>query len=69
MRKSPQIEEAAACDDCADEALCEYHDVDYHELIMLARSHRNIAITGRRLYFNREDGRLRLKPPGHIDDS
>ena len=26
-------------------------------------SHRNIAITGSRLYFSREDGRLRLKPP------
>ena len=36
---------------------------------MIARSRRNIAITGDRLYFSREDGRLRLKPPGHIDDS
>ena len=63
------LREATACGDCTDEAQCEYHDVDYDELIMLARSHRNIAVTRNRLYFSREDGRLRLNPPDHIDDS
>ena len=63
------LEEAAGCEDCTDQALCEDHDVDYDELIMIARSHRNLAITANRLYYSRDDGRYRLQPPDHIDDS
>ena len=63
------LEEADACENCTDGARCENHHIDYDELIMVARSNRNLAITIDRLYYSHDDGRFRLQPPDHIDDS
>ena len=72
-------EDDGSCDDCTDEYLCEYHDPDgaLHEytniteddIDMLARAMRNLAFNRDRLYMDRADGRLKLRPRNYIDDS
>ena len=72
-------EDDGSCDDCTDEYLCEYHDPDgeFHEytniteddIDMLARAMRNLAFNRDRLYMDRADGRLKLRPRNYIDDS
>ena len=72
-------ENDGTCDDCTDEYLCEYHDPDGElheytkvtedEIAILARAMKNLAANRDRLYMDRQDGRLKLRPPPHIDDS
>ena len=72
-------EDDGSCEDCTDEYLCEFHDpegelheytkVDEDEISVLARFRRNLAVTGDRLYLDRADGRLKLRPRNYIDDS
>ena len=72
-------EDDGSCDDCTDEYLCDYHDPDgaLHEytniteddIDMLARAMRNLAFNRDRLYMDRADGRLKLRPRNYIDDS
>ena len=72
-------EDDGTCDDCTDDYLCEYHDPDgelheytkvtEEETAILARAMRNLAANRDRLYMDRQDGRLKLRPPPHIDDS
>ena len=72
-------EDDGSCDDCTDEYLCEYHDPDgaLHEytniteddIDMLARAMKNLAFNRDRLYMDRADGRLKLRPRNYIDDS
>ena len=65
------LQEAAECDRCTADAQCEEHqeDDDDYDLLMIARSHRNLAITADRLYYDPDSGRLRLNHPDHVDDS
>ena len=72
-------EDEGPCDDCEDDYLCEIHDpeseyyddgnVTDEEIEILARGMRNIFANEDRLYFDPADGRLKLRPPDHIDDS
>ena len=72
-------EDEGPCDDCEDDYLCEIHDpeseyyddgnVTDEEIEILARGMRNIFANEERLYFDPADGRLKLRPPDHIDDS
>ena len=72
-------EDEGPCDDCEDGYLCEIHDpeseyyddgnVTDEEIEILARGMRNIFANEDRLYFDPADGRLKLRPPDHIDDS
>ena len=72
-------EDEGECDDCEDDYLCEIHDPEseYYddgnatdeEIEILARGMRNIFANEDRLYFDPADGRLKLRPPDHIDDS
>ena len=67
------------CVDCTEEYLCEYHDPDgeLHEytnvseddIDKLARVMKNLAFNRDRLYMDRADGRLKIRPRGYIDDS
>ena len=67
------------CVDCTEEYLCEYHDPDgeLHEytnvseddIDKLARAMKNLAFNRDRLYMDRADGRLKIRPRGYIDDS
>ena len=78
IRAMPK-EDDGSCDDCTDEYLCDYHDPDgaLHEytniteddIDMLARAMRNLAFNRDRLYMDRADGRLKLRPRNYIDDS
>ena len=72
-------EDEGPCDDCEDDYLCEIHDpeseyyddgnVTDEEIEILARGMRNIFANEDRLYFDPADGRLKIRPPDHIDDS
>ena len=72
-------EDDGTCDDCTDEYLCEYHDPDGEfyedanisedEITILARAMKNLAANRDRLYMDRQDGRLKLRPRDYIDDS
>ena len=67
------------CEDCEDNYLCEVHDPDSDhygygdvtedDIQILARFRRNLEVTGDRLYLDRADGRLKLRPRNYIDDS
>ena len=72
-------EDDGTCDDCTDDYLCEYHDPDgefyedanisEEEIDILARAMKNLAANRDRLYMDRQDGRLKLRPRDYIDDS
>ena len=67
------------CEDCEDDYLCEVHDPDSDhygygdvtedDIQILARFRRNIEVTRDRLYMDRADGRIKLRPRNYIDDS
>ena len=67
-------EETGPCYECRDDYPCEYHAMveelfqPEEQLLMTARSMRNLGIFRDRLYLD-EHGLLRLRPPDHIDDS
>ena len=65
------------CEDCTEEYLCEWHDPesdlyedphDEEQLLISARTYRNMGIFRGRIYLDRS-GTPRLRPPPHIDDS
>ena len=72
-------EDDGTCEDCTDDYLCEYHDPDGEfyedanisedEIAILARAMKNLAANRDRLYMDRQDGRLKLRPRDYIDDS
>ena len=72
-------EDDGSCDDCTDEYLCEYHDPDgefyedanvsEEEIVILTRAMRSLAANRDRLYMDRQDGRLKIRPRSYIDDS
>ena len=66
------------CEDCTVEDPCEFHDPeselyedtnDEDQLIMTARTLRNMRIYGRRIYFDLERGGVKLHPRSYFDDS
>ena len=67
-------EETGPCHECREGGPCEYHAMaeelsrSEEEVLMTARSMRNLGIFRNRLYLD-EHGLLRLHPPEHIDDS
>ena len=77
--KGMKQEDDGTCDDCTDDYLCEYHDPDgefyedanisEEEIDILARAMKNLAANRDRLYMDRQDGRLKLRPRDYIDDS
>ena len=65
------------CEDCTNERLCEFHDPesslyedphDEEQLLISARTYRNMRLFRDRIYLDRS-GAPRLRPPPHIDDS
>ena len=65
------------CEDCTNECLCEWHDPesslyedphDEEQLLISARSYRNMRLFRDRIYLDRS-GTPRLRPPPPIDDS
>ena len=78
MRKEREAfqprEETGPCHECTDDYPCEYHAMaeefaqSEDEDLMTARGMRNLGIFRDRLYLDKH-GRLRLRPPDHIDDS
>ena len=79
IRAMHKEDDVDSCDDCTDEYLCEYHDPDgeFHEytnvseddIDILARAMKNLAFNRDRLYMDRADGRLKLRPRNYINDS
>ena len=72
-------EDDGTCDDCTDDYLCDVHDPDgefyedanisEEEIDILARAMKNLAANRDRLYMDRQDGRLKIRPRSYIDDS
>ena len=79
VRGMRQEDDAASCEDCEDDYLCEYHDPDgeYHEysnvteeeIQILARAMKSIAFNRDRLYIDPQDGTIKVSPRNYIDDS
>ena len=79
VRGMRQEDDAASCEDCEDDYLCEYHDPDgeYHEysnvteeeIGILARAMKNLAFNRDRLYIDPQDGTIKVSPRNYIDDS
>ena len=78
MRKEREAfqprEETGPCQECGDDDPCEYHEMAEEliqtdeEILMTARSLRNLGIFRSRFYLD-EYGNGRLRPPDHVDDS
>ena len=77
--KGMNKENDGPCPDCTDDYLCDYHDPEgelheytnpsEEEIDAMARVIKNLAANRDRLYMDRQDGRLKIRPRNYIDDS